>query len=161
MSVLKDKLLLGVDIGTNEFQGRSDRRKLPPHRQLFRSAHHGEPAAQLLRDGCGDLWSDFCRICRGLMEQAGVGPEQIAGVGTSVMGCDCIPWTNRAVPCARPFSTELTHAPAPRSMRSSGSWAKTAPSPCSATSPGQTTSLPRSSGLRTMSRRSMPTRISS
>ena len=91
MSVLKDKLLLGVDIGTNESKGvlidgsfRPIASFSVPHAMENPQPNYFEMDAEI-------WWSDFCRICRGLMEQAGVGPEQIAGVGTSVMGCDCIP----------------------------------------------------------------------
>lgn len=91
MSVLKDKLLLGVDIGTNESKGvlidgsfRPIASFSVPHTMENPQPNYFEMDAEI-------WWSDFCRTCRGLMEQAGVGPEQIAGVGTSVMGCDCIP----------------------------------------------------------------------
>lgn len=86
-----DKLLLGVDIGTNESKGvLVDERFRPvaeyavPHAMENPKPHYFEMDATI-------WWSDFCRITRGLMEKAGVGPEQIIGVGTSVMGCDCIP----------------------------------------------------------------------
>ena len=85
-----DKLLLGVDIGTNESKGvlvdltfRPVASFSVPHTMENPQPNYFEMDAEI-------WWSDFCTICRGLMEKAGVGPEQIAAVGTSVMGCDCI-----------------------------------------------------------------------
>lgn len=85
-----DKLLLGVDIGTNESKGvlidgsfRPIADFAVPHTMENPQPNHFEMDAEI-------WWSDFCKISRGLMEKAGVGPERIAGVGTSVMGCDCI-----------------------------------------------------------------------
>jgi xylulokinase len=85
-----DRLLLGVDIGTNESKGvlidgsfRPIASFSVPHAMENPQPNYFEMDAEI-------WWSDFCRISRGLMAKAGVGPEQIAGVGTSVMGCDCI-----------------------------------------------------------------------
>lgn len=36
-------------------------------------------------------WHDFCAVSRALLEENGVEPAQIAGVGASVLGCDCLP----------------------------------------------------------------------
>lgn len=90
MEVQTDKLLLGVDIGTNESKGvlidgsfRPIASFSVPHTMENPQPNYFEMDAEI-------WWSDFCKISRGLMEQVGVGPERIAGIGTSVMGCDCI-----------------------------------------------------------------------
>lgn len=91
MDKLTDKLLLGVDIGTNESKGVLVDRTFRPV-ATFAVPHAIEnPQPNYFEMDAEIWWSDFCRISRGLMAQAGVGPERIAGVGTSVMGCDCIP----------------------------------------------------------------------
>ena len=90
MEAKTDKLLLGVDIGTNESKGVLIDGSFRPI-AVFSGPHTMEnPQPNYFEMDAEIWWSDFCKISRGLMEQAGVGPEQIAGIGTSVMGCDCI-----------------------------------------------------------------------
>ena len=90
MEAKTDKLLLGVDIGTNESKGVLIDGSFRPI-AVFSVPHTMEnPQPNYFEMDAEIWWSDFCKISRGLMEQAGVGPEQIAGIGTSVMGCDCI-----------------------------------------------------------------------
>lgn len=36
-------------------------------------------------------WGDFCRLCHLLLEQSGIAPCQIACVGVSTLGTDCLP----------------------------------------------------------------------
>lgn len=36
-------------------------------------------------------WADFCRVSRLLLEESGIDPGEIAGVGSDVLGCDCLP----------------------------------------------------------------------
>ena len=36
-------------------------------------------------------WKDFCTVSKGLIEKAGIRPEEIAAVGSDVLGCDCLP----------------------------------------------------------------------
>lgn len=36
-------------------------------------------------------WGDFCKLCGLLLEKSGVRPEQIACVGASTLGTDCLP----------------------------------------------------------------------
>lgn len=90
MDKLTGKLLLGVDIGTNESKGVLIDGTFRPIADFAVSHTMENPQPNYFEMDAEIWWSDFCRISRGLMEKAGVGPEQIAGVGTSVMGCDCI-----------------------------------------------------------------------
>lgn len=90
MGVQTDKLLLGVDIGTNETKGVLIDNSFRPVAS-FSVPHAMENPQQNYFEMDAEIWwQDFCKITRGLMALAGVGPERIAGVGTSVMGCDCI-----------------------------------------------------------------------
>lgn len=84
------KLLMGVDIGTNESKGVLVNGDFRPITNISVTHAMENPQPNYFEMDAEIWWSDFCRISRGLMEKAGVGPEQIAGVGTSVMGCDCI-----------------------------------------------------------------------
>ncbi len=86
----KHQLLLGVDIGTNESKGvlidesfRPIATASVPHAMENPQPNYFEMDAEI-------WWSDFCAITRRLLDQTGARPEQIAGIGTSVMGCDCI-----------------------------------------------------------------------
>lgn len=36
------------------------------------------------------IWGDFVRLCHEVLAETGIGPSEIAGVGLSCMGCDCI-----------------------------------------------------------------------
>lgn len=93
-----EKFLLGVDIGTNESKGVLINMNFcpvatysVPHAMENPLPNHFEMDAEI-------WWSDFCKICTGLMEAAQAAPEQIIGVGTSVMGCDCIPVDETCTP---------------------------------------------------------------
>ena len=84
------KLLLGVDIGTNESKGVLIDGNFRPVADFSVPHTMENPQPNYFEMDAEIWWSDFCTISRGLMEKAGVGPGEIAGVGTSVMGCDCI-----------------------------------------------------------------------
>ena len=92
MSELTGKYLLGADIGTNESKGvLVDCTTFRPV-CTFAVPHTIEnPQPNFYEMDAEIWWSDFCAISKGLMEKAGIGPEKILAVGTSVMGCDCIP----------------------------------------------------------------------
>ena len=86
----KRRLLLGVDIGTNESKGVLVDETFRPVASFSVPHTMENPQPNYFEMDAEIWWSDFCRIARGLMEKAGVGPEQILAIGTSVMGCDCI-----------------------------------------------------------------------
>ncbi len=90
MEELKGRLLLGVDIGTNESKGVLIDETFRPVADFAVPHTMENPQPNYFEMDAEIWWSDFCKISRGLMEKAGVGPERIVGVGTSVMGCDCI-----------------------------------------------------------------------
>ena len=86
----KHRLLLGVDIGTNESKGVLIDESFRPIATFSVPHAMGNPQPNYFEMDAEIWWSDFCAITRGLLDQTGARPEQIAGVGTSVMGCDCI-----------------------------------------------------------------------
>lgn len=98
VSKLSDKFLLGADIGTNESKGLLVDENLRPIASLSVPHAMENPRPNYFEMDAEIWWSDFCRISRGLMEKVGASPEQIIGVGTSVMGCDCIAVDNNCRP---------------------------------------------------------------
>ena len=36
-------------------------------------------------------WNDFCKVSKGILQETGIDPRDIAGVGADVLGCDCLP----------------------------------------------------------------------
>ena len=86
------KYYLGVDIGTYESKGvLVDESFHPAAVYALPHALDNPQPNYFEMDAEAVWWADFCRIARGLMDKLGLLPEQIACVGTSVMGCDCLP----------------------------------------------------------------------
>ncbi|MEG1189953.1 MAG: FGGY-family carbohydrate kinase [Oscillospiraceae bacterium] len=86
------KFYMGIDIGTNETKGvLTDE----AHEPLcsFAVAHTiDNPKPNFFEQDAEKIWwGDFCKVSRGLLKKSGVAAEQIAAVGASVMGCDCLP----------------------------------------------------------------------
>ncbi|MBQ5698530.1 MAG: carbohydrate kinase [Lachnospiraceae bacterium] len=86
-----EKLLLGVDIGTNESKGILINQSFRPVAEFAVPHAMENPKPNHFEMDANIWWDDFCKITKGLMEKVNIGPEQILGVGVSVMGCDCIP----------------------------------------------------------------------
>ena len=36
-------------------------------------------------------WKDYCIISHALLQKTGIDPKQIACIGSSTLGCDCVP----------------------------------------------------------------------
>jgi len=86
------KYFMGVDIGTYESKGvlvgedlRIAASFAVPHTMDNPRPNYFEQDAEKI------WWGDFCRISRGLMESSGIPASGIACVGSSVLGCDCLP----------------------------------------------------------------------
>lgn len=86
------KYYLGVDVGTYESKGVLVDEDFRPA-ATFAVPHVMEnPRPNFFEmDAESVWWGDFCKITRGLMAQLSLEPKQIISVGTSVMGCDCLP----------------------------------------------------------------------
>lgn len=82
---------LGVDIGTCESKGVL----VDEHYTVAASASAAHaienPQPNYFEMDAEIWWQDFCAISRSLIAQLNLKPEQIVSVGTSVMGCDCLP----------------------------------------------------------------------
>ena len=87
------KYFLGIDIGTFESKG------VLVDDKSFRivSSHavaHGMEnphPGHFEHDAETVWWHDYCQITRAILQKSGVRPEDIACVGTSALGTDCLP----------------------------------------------------------------------
>ena len=87
------KYFLGVDIGTFESKGvlvdgetfRIVESHTVPHGMENPFPNHFEHDAENV------WWKDYCAITHAIIEKSGIAPEQIACIGTSTLGCDCLP----------------------------------------------------------------------
>ena len=85
------RFLMGVDIGTNQSKGVLIDSSFRPVAAYAVPHSMENPKPGWFEMDAEIWWSDFCEISHGLLKQAGITKEQVAGIGTSVMGCDCIP----------------------------------------------------------------------
>lgn len=83
---------MGIDIGTSETKGvlvdeghRIFASHAVPHSMENPRPRHFEMDAETT------WWGDFCAVSRALIEKTGIRPGQIACVGASTLGCDCLP----------------------------------------------------------------------
>jgi xylulokinase len=93
------KYYLGIDVGTFETKGVLADEKF----EVIASygAKHGmdNPRPNFFEHDAETVWwADCCKVSKGLLEKTGIRPEQIAGVGTDVLGCDCLPVDENCVP---------------------------------------------------------------
>ncbi len=84
-------LLLGVDVGTNETKGVLIDQSFRPVATYAVPHTIENPQPSFYEMDAEIWWEDFCQISRNIIKEANISPESIVGIGTSVMGCDCIP----------------------------------------------------------------------
>lgn len=89
---MKNTYYLGIDIGTYESKG------VLIDQQYNLVASHAEkhgmenPQPNYFEHDAEQVWwHDFCQISRSLIERAGIQPQEIACIGTSTLGADCLP----------------------------------------------------------------------
>ena len=85
-------LFMGIDIGTSETKGVILDESFDA--VVTYAVPHGmeNPAPNYYEhDADAVWWHDICAVSNGLIEKAGIDPADIAGVGTDVLGCDCLP----------------------------------------------------------------------
>lgn len=83
---------LGIDIGTYETKGVLIDRDC--NIVTLCTAKHGmeNPRENYFEHDAETVWwADFCKVSRGLLEKSGIRPAQIAAVGVSTLGSDCLP----------------------------------------------------------------------
>lgn len=105
------RYFLGIDIGTFESRGIliDESFRVAADASLPHGMNNPQPG-WFEQEAEAVWWGDLCKLCRTLIKQSGIRPEQIACVGTSALGTDCLRWTNSAARCARPSSTASTPA---------------------------------------------------
>ena len=83
---------LGIDIGTFESRGLLLDKKFQVVADV--SAVHGMENPKpgwFEHDAEAVWWGDFCRISQELLRKSGIRPEEIACIGASTLGTDCLP----------------------------------------------------------------------
>ncbi len=83
---------MGIDVGTFETKGVLVNDCFQVAAEM--SARHGmeNPMPGFFEhDAEAVWWKDFCTVSKGLIQKAGIRPEEIAAVGSDVLGCDCLP----------------------------------------------------------------------
>lgn len=89
---MKESYLLGIDIGTFSSKGVVINQKGDILAQYTVPHEMENPRPQYYEhDAEAVWWHDFCAISKELLRVSGVAPEQIAAVGASTLGCDCLP----------------------------------------------------------------------
>lgn len=85
------KFFMGIDIGSNESKGvliDSDC-KIVAEQVIAHSMDNPQPG-YFQHDAEKIWWGEFCSISRELISSARIRPDQVACVGLSTLGCDCV-----------------------------------------------------------------------
>lgn len=93
------RYFLGIDIGTFESRGILIDESFRVAADA--SVPHGMDNPQpgwFEQDAEAVWWGDLCKLCRTLIKQSEIRPEQIACVGTSALGTDCLPVDEQCCP---------------------------------------------------------------
>ena len=83
---------VGIDIGSFETKGiLMDDRCVPVYTSSVKHVMENPAPGYFEHDAEAVWWHDFCQVCKNLLAESGITPDQVAGVGASVLGCDCLP----------------------------------------------------------------------
>lgn len=83
---------IGVDIGTSQSKGviMDQSCRIVHQASVDHTMEHPQPGFYE-HDAQQVWWGDFCILSRRLLEESGIDPAEIAGVGGSTLGSDCLP----------------------------------------------------------------------
>ena len=86
------RYFLGIDIGTFESRGIliDESFRVAADASVPHGMNNPQPG-WFEQEAEAVWWGDLCKLCRTLIKQSGIRPEQIACVGTSALGTDCLP----------------------------------------------------------------------
>ena len=87
-----ERYFMGIDVGTFETKGvliDQDCRITAVHTEKHTMENPREGYFE--HDAEAVWWGDFCKISRGLLRESGAAPEDVACVGASALGTDCLP----------------------------------------------------------------------
>lgn len=83
---------MGIDIGSFETKGvLIDETFSVVHTRAVKHTMDNPAPNFFEHDAEAVWWHDFCKVSKALIEEYGISPADIAGVGASVLGCDCLP----------------------------------------------------------------------
>lgn len=87
-----ERYFLGIDIGTFESRGMliDERFRIRADASVPHTMENPKPG-WFEQDAEGVWWGDFCKLSRLLLEQSGIAPQQVACIGASALGTDCLP----------------------------------------------------------------------
>lgn len=93
------KYFMGIDIGTFESRGMllDETFRVAADESVSHTMRNPRPG-WFEHDAERDWWGDFCKISKALIAHSGIRPEQIACVGASTLGTDCLPVDENCVP---------------------------------------------------------------
>ena len=83
---------IGIDIGTSQSKGviMDQSCRIVHQASVDHTMEHPQPGFYE-HDAQQVWWGDFCILSRRLLEESGIDPAEIAGVGGSTLGSDCLP----------------------------------------------------------------------
>ena len=83
---------IGIDIGTSQSKGViiDQTCRIVHQVSVGHTMEHPRPGFYE-HDAQQVWWGDFCTLSRRLLEESGIHPAQVAGVGGSTLGSDCLP----------------------------------------------------------------------
>ncbi len=86
------KYYIGIDIGSFETKGvLMDDNCAPVHVCAVKHTMETPAPGFFEHDAEAVWWHDFCAVAKALVTESGITPQEVAGVGASVLGCDCLP----------------------------------------------------------------------
>ena len=87
-----DRYFMGIDIGTFESRGvlLDKNYGIAADCSVKHSMDNPKPG-YFEHDALSVWWGDFCNLSNRLIEEAGISPKEIAGIGASALGTDCLP----------------------------------------------------------------------
>ncbi len=83
---------LGIDIGTFESRGMliDENFRIAADASVPHTMDHPQPG-WFEHDADAVWWGDFCKLSRMLLDKSHISPDQIACIGASALGTDCLP----------------------------------------------------------------------
>lgn len=87
-----DQYFWGIDVGTYESRGILLNNNFEIIADCSVSHSMINPKAGWFEhDAEKDWWGDFCKLSREILKVSGINPKEIAGIGASTLGTDCLP----------------------------------------------------------------------
>lgn len=86
------KFYLGIDVGTFETKGVLIDDKFKVVASAGAKHDMENPKPNFFEHDAEEVWwKDFCIVSKALLQKSGIRPQEIAAIGSDVLGCDCLP----------------------------------------------------------------------